>query len=145
MLKTCFKCGVEKNISEFHCHPQMADGHLGKCKECAKADVRANYATKREQYSAYEQQRASEPERKRKVLKYQATRRAKNPEKYLARAMVASALKSGLLKKLPCETCNLEKVQAHHDDYSKPLEVRWLCFKHHREIGHQQKVVSNFR
>ena len=45
-----------------------------------------------------------------------------------------SKMQDGTLTKLPCEICctNID-VQAHHDDYNKPLDVRWLCRKHHRE------------
>ena len=46
---------------------------------------------------------------------------------------VRSAIKMGELKRQPCEVCGNEKSQAHHDDYSKPLDVRWLCQKHHYE------------
>ena len=42
-MKKCFKCGIEKEINEFYKHPMMADGHLGKCKECNKKDVIENY------------------------------------------------------------------------------------------------------
>ena len=32
-----------------------------------------------------------------------------------------------------CEKCNKVNAQAHHDDYSKPLNIRWLCPLHHKE------------
>ena len=45
----------------------------------------------------------------------------------------------GKLKPEPCEGCGDPKAQKHHDDYSKPLEVRWLCVNCHillhRKVG----------
>jgi hypothetical protein len=57
------------------------------------------------------------------------------------RKITWKAINEGLLKRQPCEVCGTEQdVQSHHDDYSKPLEVRWLCRKHHREHHNNEKI-----
>mgnify|MGYP001611599223 CR=1 FL=1 len=48
------------------------------------------------------------------------------------RIAVAKAIQDGVLVREPCEVCGNPKVDGHHDDYSKPLDVRWLCRSHHR-------------
>ena len=55
------------------------------------------------------------------------------PEKTGARKAVYIALRKGELIKRPCEICGDRRSQAHHDDYSKPLEVKWLCAAHHAD------------
>lgn len=49
-----------------------------------------------------------------------------------AQQAVTRAIATGRMVRLACEECGAINTQAHHDDYSKPLEVRWLCHKHHR-------------
>lgn len=58
--KVCFKCKVEKPISSFYQHPQMRDGHLGKCKECTKKDVKENTEKRRDYYNRYDTNRYRE-------------------------------------------------------------------------------------
>ena len=41
-MKKCFKCYEEKPLDDFYKHPQMADGHLNKCRPCTRADVASN-------------------------------------------------------------------------------------------------------
>lgn len=66
--------------------------------------------------------------------KESAEYRKNNPEKVFAHQAVKRAILSGKIKRSPCEVCEAEKVHAHHDDYRKPLEVRWLCVVHHAEV-----------
>lgn len=57
--------------------------------------------------------------------------RAKNPQKVRAHWIVGNAIRSGKLKKEPCEVCGDYKSHAHHHDYSSPLDIKWLCHKCH--------------
>lgn len=73
--------------------------------------------------------------------------RARHPVRQKARIIAAKAVKSGRLRVEPCEIgvdCD-GPMESHHDDYSKPLEVRWFCRRHHRaedahKVGRPRKV-----
>lgn len=65
---------------------------------------------------------------------------------YQAQLAARNAVSRGTLIKAPCEVCGTDRVHAHHDDYSKPLEVRWLCPLHHRHIHiHGCPLGSEYR
>lgn len=57
------------------------------------------------------------------------------------RAYANTYIRRDVIKKQPCEICG-EMAQMHHEDYSKPLEIIWLCRKHHLEL-HKNKLVNN--
>lgn len=143
-VKTCFKCLEDKPLSEFYKHPQMGDGYLNKCKECNKKDVKENREKNRDYYLWFDRIRADDPKRVEARQAYAEAHRGlsqkrsnewakRNTEKRRAHNLVAKAVKRGILVKKPCEVCATEPAEAHHDDYTKPLEVRWLCEKHHGE------------
>ena len=175
MKKRCFKCSEVLPIGDFYKHPQMADGHLNKCKECTKRDAKSIAPEKRK---AYETKRYARPERRAAIrastkrsaaadperykaygaayyernredilARQRAARRAdpskkaatnrrydeSNPEKRRAHRAVKKALDAGKLERQACKGCGAAKAHAHHDDYSKPLVVTWLCPKCHKQ------------
>lgn len=157
MKKICFKCGVEKPLDDFYKHPMMSDGYLNKCKECTKLDVKKNYSENIEYYKKYDKLRANLPHRVESRKKYQRenpdvfirlkkryernhpekVRQSKkkyllnNPLKRAAHIAVGNAIRDGRIIKQPCRDCGKTKVEAHHEDYTNPLDVIWLCKKHH--------------
>lgn len=141
MRKRCFKCERVLPIDDFYVHGAMRDGRLGKCKDCAKGDVQKNYRKNQKRYASYERVRNQQEDRRAARAKYASRGRQNNRQKYLARSAVSNAIRDGRLDRRPCRVCGAD-AQAHHGDYSKPLEVDWLCFKHHREIGHGQQVTE---
>lgn len=141
--KACFKCNKEKRISDFYKHPQMADGHLNKCKECTKKDARTTRSRRIEYYRKYDRLRFQQPERRRKHDEYRARYIRDHPEKYTARNILNAAIRDGKVHKAECcEWCGSEwHLHGHHEDYSKPLDVIWLCVrchhKRHKELRHE--------
>lgn len=149
-VKKCFKCLTEKELGQFYKHSEMADGHLNKCKDCTKSDSHAVRAARLDYYQEYDRKRASLPKRVQKRMeiaerwkndpklkerrnKLSADWRENNKIKRAAHILVGNAIAKGKLIKQPCEVCGELKVDAHHDDYTKPLDVRWLCKTHHAE------------
>lgn len=130
--KKCFKCNQTKPLTDFYKHPQMKDGRVNKCKECNKKDVQKNYRGNKEYYQEYDRKRNE----KRWEYKTEQCKewRKKNPEKYRAHCDVNNALRSGKLSKEICRICNDPNTHAHHEDYSKTLDVIWLCPQHHRDV-----------
>jgi hypothetical protein len=68
----------------------------------------------------------------RKSLTVKRENRNPDPLKNHARDLVKMEMRKGTILQKPCEICG-EKGQAHHKDYDKPLEVTWLCVRHHAE------------
>ena len=142
-MKICFICDILKPLNQFYRHKKMKDGHLGKCKKCCRKQAREHgqlsHVKKRDR------KRGILPHRIQAHKKYAKTKRGKerlaagskawikrNPEKRKAHIAMNNALRDGKLIKQPCK-CGETKVHGHHEDYSKPLEVIWLCSKCHRD------------
>lgn len=125
----------------------MGDGYLGKCKICTKADVAAREERKKAD-PEWVVAEAARHRKKQEIARLNGTatvllgqeKRAVNkrhakkyPEKSLARTALGNAVRDGTVIKTPCRVCGSFDSEGHHDDYSKPLDVIWLCPKHHAE------------
>lgn len=91
---------------------------------------------------AADQKRNSTPERIAHLTANSARWRREHPEAVSAHNKIARAIKSGKLVRGPCEQCppgTVGRVHGHHDDYSKPLDVRWLCPRHHAALLRKER------
>lgn len=155
--KICFKCGAEKSVDDFYRHAAMADGRLGKCKTCTREDVKANRQENRAHYVKFDRLRSRQPDRQVARTAYAKTERGvavsrkakadwehRNPQKKAAATKVHNAIRDGRLERKPCEVCGV-KAQAHHFDYSRPLDVIWLCSAHHSAYHVIERRLAELR
>ena len=145
-MRICNICGKKGDEGK-----EFYKGVTSRCAECHRLKVRENRLERSEQYKAYEAKRYREnPNRKAAIEAYAQTEagrassnkaRAKwlenNRHKRSAHLLAQSAVRSGkIIKPDKCEECGMtggtgKWLHAHHEDYSKPLSVEWICTKCH--------------
>lgn len=132
--QVCIECGEEKPLPEYYSHPQMANGYLGVCKGCHKLRMKRRRLTN-PRVQEYDRLRDKLPHRIKRRNEYHKKWREKNPDGYRAHYLLTNAVRNGRVKKEPCSLCGTTKrVHGHHRDYTKPLDVVWLCAKCHQRV-----------
>lgn len=142
-FKECFKCKTVQPLTEFYKNQAMADGHLNKCKTCAKNDVATHRLQNLEKIRAYDRRRAKLPKRAKAAQKRVAAWRQADKRRTAAHNAVARALKAGKLVWQPCIRCGEQKSIAHHEDYDYSLKVMWLCQPCHKQ-RHKELNATSF-
>ena len=121
--KICKDCGLNKIADSFYDHPRRHDGKDSVCKKCRIEKVKYKW--------------------KRKNRIAQICYRQKYPDRYETSKIVASARRLGKMIPQPCAKCNSTKnIDGHHLDYSKPLEVIWLCRQCHKDLHAHRLILS---
>jgi hypothetical protein len=140
--KSCFKCNLEKPLTDFYAHSAMADGHLNKCKQCTKNDSNKHRGDNLEKVRAYDRERAKLPKRVKARTAFTAKWRKADSRVTKCHNAVARAIKKGVLKVLPCCICGDENSVAHHESYEKPLDVIFYCQAHHKERHKEMALLG---
>ena len=149
-MKSCRTCGTEQPLMDYYIY---TNGSLDRdCKSCRRAKVRANRLANIDHYREFDRARENLPHRVSARKAYQKTEAGKAkmargrvayynryPSKRKATIAVGNAVRDGRLQKQPCEKCGDPVAEAHHEDYSNPLDVRWLCRAHHVEWHRHNK------
>lgn len=144
--KRCFKCQCLKPLDEFHRNQHMADGRINQCKECVKTYYK-EYREKnhehlmeynRRYYQDSPENRAVNIAKSREWAKNNPTKTAaatrgwkkRNQDKIHCHNVINNAIRDGKIAKPDaCSSCGKSgvKIHGHHPDYTKPLDVMWLC------------------
>lgn len=127
-FKICIVCGDKKGINEFPWRKDR-DTYRNSCYSC-ESKRRAVYMNKDIEASR-ERAKRSYLVHKDRFSKRSRDMVVRKDKKYIARYTLRYAIFSGRIKRGACRDCGKPNADAHHEDYSKPLEVVWLCRKHH--------------
>ena len=149
--KHCKRCSTTKVLTAFSACSDALDGKQSWCKGCA-----ANY-TRSDAFKRTKKKYATSDAGKEQIRKYRATDAGKesrcrinqkyhekHPEQRKASRALNYAIAAGKINRQPCAICGAkDQVHGHHEDYSKPLDVLWLCRKHHILLHQHLREVAN--
>ena len=143
-MRRCKPCGVEKELTSenFYRDKNKSRGYEYTCKDCRKK--RDKEKPKRDSSGYYERYVKGNPSKVREYVERNRKHQEKYREEYKlssrCRSAVYMAIKKGILMRPDeCEWCGKSKkrIEAAHYDYSKPLDVKWLCSSCHKKWDHQ--------
>lgn len=127
LVKSCSKCGTEKPTTEFYSDKYTRDRLHPSCKDCARRAARERYYRDHDKIMEAEARRRKKPEHRAKNRVYRKQSDARDREKVNARRQLCNAVRAGKIQRLPCHKCGNPKSQGHHEDYSRALDVEWIC------------------
>lgn len=152
-MKKCIKCNEEKNLEEFHKTKSKKDGKCPYCKKCESERRKNSYNPEKYKNAEYREKNREKSRNwywknldkaRENCKKYakknrhklnEANKRWRNrhPDQARANHYLLNHVTRGKVKRpTSCERCNFQgKIEAHHEDYSKPLLVVWLCKRCH--------------
>ncbi|WDA36430.1 hypothetical protein [Sphingobium sp. YC-XJ3] len=126
MVRACTACSAEITITEQMC--KYSKYVCGPCRSKAAVEwAKRNREKKRASNNSYHARNSS-----RRADRTRAYRE-RNPAKRIAHQAVQTAVRNGTLIRQLCSECGADNAHAHHDDYSRPLDVIWLCHEHHMQ------------
>lgn len=139
-MKKCSKCRKTLPISEFNRNSSRKGGRDAYCHSCRHSWVEQNQAKMRTYRRDHYHRRAANGW-KPPVRKYRAPR---DPLKKAAKNAVDAAINRGdLVRPERCSQCgSTDRIQAHHPDYTKPLEIVWLCTPCHGKTWRKDQALE---
>lgn len=143
--KECPRCRETKPANEFYPDKRAASGLRSRCKDCHSQMRIEDVGEKSRRNAAWSRRNPERAQAKTKAWKQRnvdilrARRKAKheaNPEHRAAQKVVNTAVRVGqLVRPGVCSRCGKAcKPNGHHEDYSKPLDVVWLCNRCHADV-----------
>ena len=133
MMKICIVCKTDKDLNEYYSDNIKKDKKKNVCKECYDSQV-----------SQYRKTEKSKKIRKVMSKRYYSSDKGKlkiaeqskryNKLNGRCNKIIYNAIKENKILKGICMVCKEAKTDAHHENYNKPLEVLWLCRKHHKQL-----------
>lgn len=117
--KKCYRCGIEKPLTDFHKHYKMPQGRRNICKECACREERVRQFRLSQDPTYYEKQRKRGRDKYRRLYAEQHKKSTHNENKDASRDLKAIGV-------------NLDGYEIHHWDYNQRKNVSLLSPRAHK-------------